>query len=529
MVRAGHSGDGRVGSRAAIAGIVVAVSLALAAPVHAATVKLTSRTEGGFKGPEITVTTAVVAAEGTSPMSVTGTTSRTSLMLRATGLTAAAGCRQTMAGAVECPLPDEIDATMGDGDDAFTVDAAFRGRTSIRGGPGDDRLSGGSGDDRLSGGGGTDVLRGGRGSDALADDDGSAPDADVLDGGDGDDDVDFQDHTVGMALDLPAGRTSAGDTLTSFSTIRLGSGASQVTGTAAGEFILAYGDGHRIDGGAGNDYIAAAGELRGGIGNDTLDCGGPVCTLSGGAGNDTLTGPGALTGGAGNDELTGDDGDDVLAGGAGNDRLHGEYYGRGGGDDRLRGGPGRDRVYGGGGQDTMDGGAGADLLLALDRDRDSVDCGAGVDRILRDRRDPGRPAACERVALGGTLRLLPGATTLFLSRAEAEVAIEAECPEYVVDRCTGVMVLRTRAGRLLGRRTYRVTGQRTIFVPLNAAGRAELRAGRRRLTGARAPAATGPADGPPSHGPTRSSRADPVPAPSARSRRGRRCFRTRSW
>jgi Ca2+-binding RTX toxin-like protein len=464
----------------------LALVLTLAPPASAATVELKSRTEAGIKGPDYTVTTVVVQAAAGETNAISASMPATGKLLLtdpAAPLTAAAGCTQTAPATVECPLPNEISATLGDGNDVFSADAALTSAARLVGGPGDDRLTGGAGGDSLSGGGGHDVLIGGPGADSLADDDGAAPDADVLDGGAGNDSITFEDRRVGMTLDLAAGTSSEGDTVRGFETIRLGPGPNIVTGSAAGEFMTARSGANQIDGGAGNDAIYADGELRGGDGNDTLGCESIAgCTLDGGAGNDDLqagTGDDLLDGGPGNDELTGIGGDDVLDGGSGNDKLLGDFAEGvpGSGNDTLRGGPGADHVYGGPGKDRLDAGPGADLVLSLDYSKDTISCGAGIDRLLRDKRDPARPTSCERVRLGATLALESEIEVLG-SGADAEVAVDTSCPEYALGSCRGVIDVRDLGGRLLGRRTYRTTASGTTYIPLTAAGRRALGTGR---------------------------------------------------
>jgi Ca2+-binding RTX toxin-like protein len=87
--------------------------------------------------------------------------------------------------------------------------------------------------------------------------------------------------------------------------------------------------------------------------NDTLLGNNIANGLRGLGGNDTFnSGGGAdfVNGGKGNDSIRGGGGDDTLKGKAGNDNLRG-----GGGDDDLRGGKGRDRCNGGGGADSLKG------------------------------------------------------------------------------------------------------------------------------------------------------------------------------
>lgn len=76
-----------------------------------------------------------------------------------------------------------FEVNAGAGDDRVIVDPKVRIPTTLRGGPGDDRLDGGGADDRLIGGSGNDSLNGHGGNDSLF---GGSGD-DVLLGGSGDD------------------------------------------------------------------------------------------------------------------------------------------------------------------------------------------------------------------------------------------------------------------------------------------------------------------------------------------------------
>ncbi len=60
-----------------------------------------------------------------------------------------------------------FEVNAGGGDDVVSVDPKVGIPTTLRGGPGDDRLYGGSGDDKLIGGFGNDVLEGRGGGDSL--------------------------------------------------------------------------------------------------------------------------------------------------------------------------------------------------------------------------------------------------------------------------------------------------------------------------------------------------------------------------
>jgi Ca2+-binding RTX toxin-like protein len=232
------------------------------------------------------------------------------------------GCTRIDDHTVGCrPYAVSVDA--GDMDDSVT------GGRTLRGGPGDDRLtgdgtgqvldgeegndtlSGGDGDDTLAGGSGVDLILGEDGWDTLVDHDGPGdPDADLLDGGPDIDTVDYGSREDSVVVRLgganrSAGRTGEGDSLRAIETAYGGSGDDLLTGTRLAD------------------------------------------TLWGGPGDDRISGRG------GSDELDGDDGRD-----------------------RIRGGPGADR---------LSGNAGADTILARDGRRDRVSGGRGRDRARVDR------------------------------------------------------------------------------------------------------------------------------------------------
>jgi hypothetical protein len=76
-----------------------------------------------------------------------------------------------------------FEVNAGGGDDLVVIDRLVAVPSTLRGGPGDDRLSGGGGPDKLIGGAGNDALNGGGGLDSLF----GGPDDDLLFGGSGDD------------------------------------------------------------------------------------------------------------------------------------------------------------------------------------------------------------------------------------------------------------------------------------------------------------------------------------------------------
>ncbi|PCJ07302.1 MAG: hypothetical protein COB16_11485 [Rhodobacteraceae bacterium] len=169
-----------------------------------------------------------------------------------------------------------------------------------------------------------------------------------------------------------------------------------ITGTQAGQTILATDQTTRIFGRGGDDM------LLGREANDRLFGGGGHDTLIGGLGNDRLRGGGGrdlligdsdqsdysgtgsardrLVGGRGTDTLYGGSGNDLLVGNGGGDRMFG-----GAGNDELRGGRGRDWLSGGDGADRLTGGGGRDVFIftnadAYETDR-ITDFTVGSDRI----------------------------------------------------------------------------------------------------------------------------------------------------
>jgi Ca2+-binding RTX toxin-like protein len=203
--------------------------------------------------------------------------------------------------------------TGGDGNDDITIDPSVPAGTLVRvnGNAGDDRLVGGNGDEVLEAGenyngpnNGNDTLIGNAGNDVLYAD----PGADDLEGGDGD------------------------DLLVS---------------------SVATCQGHRYDGGAGEDTVSYArsdDNMRITLGG----AGGPV-----GCGNDDqiLDSNESLEGSDGPDVLTGDNGENSLLGHLGDDA----FFGRGG----------------------------DDFIDAADGQRDKgIVCGGGDDEVVKDSSDP---------------------------------------------------------------------------------------------------------------------------------------------
>lgn len=207
----------------------------------------------------------------------------------------------------------------------------------------------------------------------------SGPSDDAIDGGFGEDRVDYAAASGPVAIDLGAGTQTGwgNDTFT---------GIEKAMGSRYGDTITGGPTKNEIYGQGGNDLIQGLGGddvIFGGEGNDTLIGGEGNDKLSGEAGNDTIdgtagedtalfararavsaslmtgtaTGEGTdtllnideLWGSRGNDTLVGNDEPNVLQGTGGDDILTGN-----GGDDTLLGQAGADTFDGGDGSDTCD-------------------------------------------------------------------------------------------------------------------------------------------------------------------------------
>lgn len=288
--------------------------------------------------------------------------------------------------------------------DAPDVLNGTSGSDSLRGLGGNDGLAGGGGDDTLEGGAGNDLLMGGTGTDSLV-------------GGEGDDVI------LGSALgsvwtpsvigqELPVLPSGVVERTRGFSWISYRAPGTRLNGsTATMQFTDVAGAngqivwdengtividlaGDLIDGGGGNDYIAAgtgADLVHGGTGDDDIVGLHDADILFGDDGADFIWGDGAnansepgapwtnsytpgehhgddiLDGGAGNDVLVGQGGGDQVFGGADDDWLYGDdlddaLRGEFHGNDFLDGGSGADQLTGGGRNDVLFGGTGNDSL-----------------------------------------------------------------------------------------------------------------------------------------------------------------------
>ena len=197
--------------------------------------------------------------------------------------------------------------SLGDGNDTFgswsadnggndTIDGDA-GNDSIVGGSGNDIVYGGAGDDILSGQHGLDTLFGGAGGDTfLITDD---HEGDVIDGGDGVDQIAFGNFLTAAGITVtatgndsgtyafdatPGGFTQAQGSYSNVEALGLTNHADTYNGAAATGDIT-------VDGGSGNDTMtggASNDALYGGGDNDILVSGGGADTLSGGFGADRL-------------------------------------------------------------------------------------------------------------------------------------------------------------------------------------------------------------------------------------------------
>ncbi|MBX9934043.1 MAG: cadherin-like domain-containing protein [Methylobacterium sp.] len=198
----------------------------------------------------------------------------------------------------------------GSGDDVLTGSSV--GET-LAGGAGRDTVSGGAGDDHVDGEAGSDILADGSGSDTVFG--GSGDDlvtvaldseADIFDGGTGQDTLDLSGTRAGISADLLAGIATGAETgrdlLDGFEALIGGSGDDTLSGSA-GSDSLTGGDGADLIAGRGGDDA-----LDGGSGHDTLLDGAGCDLLCAGAGDDRII-------------LAMDGDDDLVDGGEGSDTL----------------------------------------------------------------------------------------------------------------------------------------------------------------------------------------------------------------
>jgi Ca2+-binding RTX toxin-like protein len=239
--------------------------------------------------------------------------------------------------------------------------------------------------DSLFGSVGNNTIFGGDGNDTVAGGGHSAGGFDILDGGIGDDTVDYSGFTGNLYVDLASSSYDVTfgpsyllhDLLSSFENAIGGSGNDVIVGTSGNNALSGGAGNDLLYGYSGNDTLIGGGRLvggynylDGGLGSDTVDYSAETSNLyvdltsasyvviagSSYTLNDLFVGLENIIGGSGNDVIVGTSGVNALSGGVGNDLLYGY-----GGNDTLTGGShligGYNYLDGGLGSDTVDYGA----------------------------------------------------------------------------------------------------------------------------------------------------------------------------
>jgi hypothetical protein len=191
-------------------------------------------------------------------------------------LTAGAGCTLDTAHQATCTQTrsfTDVLVELGDQADLYSMSSTLT--AFVKAGPGNDTVFGGLAADNLDGGGGIDTLKGRAGDDRLFDGDTTAsPDSDVLDGGSGNDRVEYWLRTAPVIVDLnapnTAGQAGENDKLLSIEGAQGGSAADTLTGNDEANDFIGYRGADVIDGRGGNDTIDGGKTQKGGAGDDTL-------------------------------------------------------------------------------------------------------------------------------------------------------------------------------------------------------------------------------------------------------------------
>lgn len=227
-------------------------------------------------------------------------------------------------------------------------------------------LSGGDGDDTLIAGSGTNALSGGNGNDRFVLRPTASLHGVVVNGGDGEDTLDFSAFTTGVTVNL--GTTGIAQTVVAghlqlliqnldIENIVGSQGADHLVGNSLDNTFTWGGGSDTLDGAGGSNTVVATADANFFLSDTTLKIGATTTTLAniqiaqltGGPSDNIIdaslfTGSTVLFGGSGNDTLIGGSGADLLIAGKGNDIL--------------RGGPGNDiyrfNVDNPLGQDTVD-------------------------------------------------------------------------------------------------------------------------------------------------------------------------------
>ncbi|MGC1166626.1 MAG: calcium-binding protein [Solirubrobacterales bacterium] len=265
---------------------------------------------------------------------------------------------------------------------------AFPGRIEAGAGDGNDVIEGGNGasGDQLSGGPGNDTVRGFDGGDHLSAAEQALPAEqgdDTLDGGAGEDELNFYGTPAGVTVDLgqPVPQNTVGggtDTITNFEDVNGTEHADTLIGNAAFNYLFGNQGDDTLDGGPNDDAVS------GGAGVDTVTYArAPV-----GVTVDLITG---ATSGFGNDAVV-----DV-------ENLIGSPFA-----DVLLGSDVANTITGLGGGDTIRALAGPDMVDIRDGVSDNAGCGTELDVAIADHHtldmvDPD----CETVSFAPLDRLGP--------------------------------------------------------------------------------------------------------------------------
>ena len=192
-------------------------------------------------------------------------------------LVAGDGCRQVTEHEAVCGNSYDISINLGDGDDRASLEATAASGAYVQAGPGDDVLMGGPGSESFNGGDGRDTISGGAGNDSV-EGDAETPFADRLDGGPGNDGLDYRTHRTGVRVDLSdpsvsAGAEGEGDQQSGFERVYAGTGGpSELIGDDGPNFLVARAPGSRVVGGDGTDHVEATRDstVDGGGGDDRV-------------------------------------------------------------------------------------------------------------------------------------------------------------------------------------------------------------------------------------------------------------------
>lgn len=206
------------------------------------------------------------------------------------------GCVAAADRGAVCETSSGIDVRLGDQDDRLEV----IGERYLRadGGAGDDELLGGAGPDKFVGGAGRDALSGREGDDSFVETDSALfGDADVIDGGPGNDSVGYDGWTA-VRIDLLSGMAGArfGGDFDRLANIENASGGHRT------DTVLGDEGPNRLSSGAGTDNVAGRG------GDDFIDIAysSALDVIDAGTGDDDVGSPGRRT------RLRCGEGDDIV-------------------------------------------------------------------------------------------------------------------------------------------------------------------------------------------------------------------------